>query len=236
MWLLANEGGATTVRPLNLQTGLLGEATPVSNSTVAITESASGTLGLGLATTTTGALDLSSASSPQSVVSVPIGAPVRGVAAGESSFYVLDGNASSASVSIVNPQTGTVQTTLPAPSDAIGIAASGVGNALYVLEPSGRVVQIDETSGRVVDAFSTGSSARAMALSPDGSTLYVLKGTGVENIGVIDLATESQTKALPAAANSVDIQIGPDGSTLFSLVGTQASANVQVFSLGATNQ
>jgi len=234
MWLLAVDNGIGTIRELDLDSGLLSNPFPVASSARTIAENSSGTLGLGLATANTGALELSPASSPLSLVAVPLSAPVKAVAASGDNFYVLNGNASSASVSVVDPQTSQVQTTLPAPVDAISISVSGDGADIYVLEPSGRVSQIDQSSGRLVGAFPTGPSARTMATSPDGSTAYVLKGGSVENTAVVTLDTESQKRALPAPSNSVGLVVGADGTIMYTLVGTQDTGNVQAFSLGTT--
>ncbi len=235
MWILANDNGATTLRGLDLHAGSMTTPMPVDNSAVAIAEVGSGTLGIGLATATTGSLELFTSPTAQSPVTVPLGAPVRAVAATGSSFYVLNGNASSASVSIVDPQQ-LILATLPAPVDAISIAVSADGSNVYALEPSGRVSQIDPSSGRVTAAFPTGNSARAMVLSPDGTTLYVLKGATVRDIAVVNLGTESEQETLPAPANSVGVAIGADGTIVYSLVGTRTIGNIQAFPVGPAHQ
>jgi Tol biopolymer transport system component len=72
----------------------------------------------------------------------------------------------------------------------------------------------------------------AVAVSTSGSTLYVLNTVGAgANVGVIDVATEAQTKVLPAPADSVAVQVSPDGGSLYVVVGTPTVGNVQVYAI-----
>ena len=73
-----------------------------------------------------------------------------------------------------------------------------------------------------------------LTTSDTGGTLYVLKttqGGASGNVSVINLSTEGQTKALPAPAHSVDLQLSPDGMSLYLVVGTPTLGNVQQFAL-----
>jgi len=131
-------------------------------------------------------------------------------------------------------QTLQVIGTVPAPTDAVGVVVTADGNTIYALEPSGRVAQIDGSSGQLVSAFPTGGPAHALALSPDGATLYVLKGQVAENTAVVNTDTESVTKVLPAPANAVALAVGPDNSTLYTLVGSSSIGNIQAFAVGSS--
>ena len=69
-----------------------------------------------------------------------------------------------------------------------------------------------------------------LAISSTGSTLYVLRSVaGGANIAVMDVATESQTRALPAPADSVGLQPSADGRSLYLVVGTSNIGNIQEF-------
>ena len=81
-------------------------------------------------------------------------------------------------------------------------------------------------------SFPTGDSGRSLALSPDGSTLYVLKnGLTSANVAVVDLATESVRKVLPAPSNCLQVLVSANGNQLYQVVGSASYGNIQVISL-----
>ena len=142
------------------------------------------------------------------LATIPIGAPVRDVVASPNGtrFYVLDGTGGSASVTVVSA-TFTVLTSLPAPADAIGIVVSTDGGSVF----APRAVGSDLPDRRIVGSARVlvpRGQAKAIAISPDGTTLYVLKGTAVENTAVVDVQTEAATKALPAPTHAVGLVVG----------------------------
>ena len=65
--------------------------------------------------------------------------------------------------------------------------------------PGGRAVADGVARGRrTAKKFTVGSDGRSAALSPDGNTLYVWKGTGQQsNVAVVDTGTESVRRVLP---------------------------------------
>lgn len=236
MWLLARVHGATSLQELNLTTGNVGLVVPTSSDSVALSQSPSGLIGIGLATATTGALELRNGASGAIVANVPVGAPVKAVTAGSdgTTYYVLNGSSTSVSVSLVNGQVGQVSETVPVPLDTVAIAVDPGGHSLFALRAGGRVDQITLGTGAVTANFPVGSNSRQLTMSNTGSTLYVLKsgeGSSTSNVGVVDLATEAQTNALPAPANSVGLQLSPDGQSLYLVVGTPFVGNVQQFAL-----
>jgi DNA-binding beta-propeller fold protein YncE len=81
-------------------------------------------------------------------------------------------------------------------------------------------------------SFPVGNSGHSLALSPDGSTLYVLKnGSAPTNVAVVDLATQSVRKVLPAPSNCLQVLVSPSGNQLYQVVGTAGYGNIQVFPL-----
>jgi hypothetical protein len=69
-----------------------------------------------------------------------------------------------------------------------------------------------------------------MALSQDGATLYVLKGsTEDDNVSEIDVTTEATIRVLPAPKNALWIAPSSDGAQLFDFVGTAKTGNIQSF-------
>ena len=68
------------------------------------------------------------------------------------------------------------------------------------------------------------------ALSPDGSTVSVLKGAGdTINVGVFNAANERQLRVLPAPAHGVTVVTSIDGAQFYVLVGTPTIGNIQVY-------
>lgn len=234
MWLLARPAAGANLQLLNLTTGKVTQVVPASASSVAVTQSPSGLVGVGLASGTTGALELRNGASGVPVATVPVGAPVKGVYAGAdgTTFYVLNGTATSASVTLVNSQTDKASVSVPVPLDTVAIVVDPSGQDLYALGSNGTLDQIGIGSGTVTASFGVGRDPVQLAVSSSGSTLYVLKSTAHgADVGVVDVATESQKRALPAPADSVGLQPSTDGRSLYLIVGTSSIGNIQVFTL-----
>lgn len=191
---------------------------------------------MGLATSHTGAVQLRNGTTGSLLSTVAVPAPVRAVAGGAtgSDLYVLTATATAASVTELDTATDHVLGTVPLPLLAVAAVPDPAQSALWVLQPNGVVDQVAMSKGTITTQFSIGNSGRALALSPDGSTLYVLKGRGVvRNVAVVDLATESVSRVLPAPSDTVGLVLSPDGSTIYDLVGTATVGNIQAFRSGA---
>ena len=233
LWALAGNTASKGLFSISLATGKGTGSISVSNAAQSVTESLSGIVGLALGTGQTGALELLNGSTGKAIRTIPLGAPARDVVVGSdgATFYVLNGNAKSASVTVVNSRNGDQQGTIPVPLDTVSVAPDATGATLYALQPSGLVSQIAVAAGTIMTKFSVGSAGRSLAVSPDGGTLYVLKGVAasVDNVAEVNLATQSVQRVLPAPANSMQVLVSADGSRLYQLVGTQSYGNIQVF-------
>jgi hypothetical protein len=233
IWTLAGDDHARALFEFSLSGGPrpIG-AKPVSNAAQSIAESLSGVIGIALAHGKAGALELLNGSTGTVIKTVPVGAPARQVVVGgdENTFYVLNGTATSASVTIINSQNGKTLGTVPMPLNTVSITPDLQQAMIYALQPNGIVNQIIVAGGRVTSRFRTGNSARSLALSPDGKTLYVLKGPiATPNVAIVDVATQSVRRVLPAPANCLQILVSPSGSELYQMVGTPEYGNIQVF-------
>jgi hypothetical protein len=231
LWALAGDAASKGVFDISLANGNEFGSVSVSNAARSVTESLGGIIALALGTARTGALELLNGSTGKVTKTIPLGAPARDVTVGSGGamFYVLDGTAKSASVTVVNSQDGTVQGTAPVPLNTVSIVPDSPGVSVYALEPNGLVSQIAIAGGRIMTRFATGPGARSIALSPDGSTLYVLRNVGRDaNVAEVNIATETVQRVLPAPANSLQVLVSADGTELYQLVGTSSYGNIQV--------
>ena len=192
---------------MDSSTGHLTGSVSVSGAARSVAETSTGVIGLALGTARTGALELLS-SIGKVTKTVPLPAPARQVVVGSdgTTFYVLTGTATTASVTIVSSRGGRILGSVPMPSDAVSVVPDVPETTLYALESNGLVDQIDITGGKIVAKFKATTkddTAQSIALSPDGRTLYVLKqADGVSNIADVNIATEAVTEG-PAGAESL---------------------------------
>ena len=234
IWTLAGNRVSRGLFEFSLTSGHAIGSISVSNAAKSVTESLTGVIGLALGTSRAGALELLNGGTGALTRTVPLGAPAREVVVGSdgATFYVLNGSATSASVTIVDSAGGQVQGTVPVPLDTVSIVPDVGGTTLYALQPTGRVSQIAVAGGRIMTSFPIGDSGRSLALSPDGSTLYVLKnGLASPNVAVVNLATESVRKVLPAPSNCIQVLVSATGNQLYQVAGTAGYGNIQVFPL-----
>ena len=232
MWALAG-GRSTGLFAMDSASGQVTGSVSVSSSARSVTESSTGVLGIALGTSRSGALNLLNGRTAKLLQTVPLPAPARQVVVGSdgTTFYVLAGWATSASVSIVRSGNGRVEGTVPVPADAVSAVPDVQQTMLYVLGQDGRISEIAISGGKVLARFTVGDLGRSLALSPDGGTIYVLKGTDeVSNIAVVDVATESVRRVLPAPSHCLEILVSASGSQLYEVVGTAGYGNIQVIS------
>jgi hypothetical protein len=234
VWVLAGTARARTINQVSLPTKTQHQVVGVSSNARAVTQSSTGLIALGMATRTTGAVKLLSSSAGSVDATVPVSDPVLGLAFGDdgTTLYVLEGVAHVRSVAIVNTVSHKVERTIGLPSDATAIVPTPDQKAIWSVQRSGTVQKTSLTNGRPVSEFSTGGPGIAIALSPNGGRLYVLKGThATANIAVIATATEVQKEVLPAASHSVGLGISLDGSELYDPAGTAKYGNIQIVNL-----
>jgi DNA-binding beta-propeller fold protein YncE len=116
------------------------------------------------------------------------------------------------------------------PLDAVSIVPNPAQTALYVLQANGLVDVISLAGGKISSSFQVGDPGISLALSPDGSTLYVLKGSpAVSNIAVVGVATQSIRRVLPAPGDCHQVLVSASGKQLLEVVGTVSYGNIQIF-------
>lgn len=231
VWTLAT-APSTGLFEISSPSGQLIGSESVSSAARSVAVSSAGTVALALGTDHSGALELLDGRTAKVVRTVALPAPARQVMAGSNgtTFYVLTGWATSASVTIVNSLNGEISNSLPVPVDTVSIAPDGQQATLYALQANGLVDEIGVSRGTIMAQFSVGDHGESIAMSPDGSTLYVLKGTSdVSNIAVVDTGTESVRRVLPAPSHCLELLTAASGSQLYEVVGTPDYGNIQVF-------
>lgn len=235
LWVLAGTRSVRTINEINLSTGKQNLSVGVSDTAQALAQSSTGLLALGLASPKTGAVELLDASTGAVTSTIPVGAPVMSVAFGDDgvTLYVLNGTATTRSVTVIDTSTQRVTGTIGLPSDARSIVPTPDQKAIWSVQASGVVQETSlMTSRKPIESFSTASPGIAVAVAPSGGVLYVLKGTSAQaNIAVISVATERITSVLAAAANSVGLGVSLDGSQLYDFVGAPSYGNIQILDL-----
>jgi hypothetical protein len=233
MWLLAG-GPSAGLFQVSSATGKIAASASVSADARSVAQARSGVIGLALGTATSGALELLSGQTPRVTRTVPLPAPARQIviSADGGTFYVLTAWHSTASVVTVNPRTGAAGRSIPVPGDTVAATPDVPQTDLYVLERSGLVDEIAVRTGKITATFRVGTAGRALALSPDGRTLYVLKGrASAPNVAVVSLSTESVHLVLPAPSHCHSLLVTADGGQLYEVVGTPSYGNIQVFAV-----
>jgi hypothetical protein len=234
MWVLSGDPAVKTLSQVDLSTKKIGQSVGVSSNAQAVSQSSTGLLALGIGTATSGAVALMNGSSASVTGTIPVGAPVRGLAFGADgvTLYVLDGTTTSASVTVINTSSEKVVSTIGVPTDAIGIMPDPTQTSVWTVEQSGNVQQTSLQSTKPIQQLAIGGPGIALTLSPSGGTLFVLKGTdNISNIDAISTVTDSIERVIGAAAGSVGLVPSISGTTLYDVVGAPTVGNIQAISL-----
>jgi YVTN family beta-propeller protein len=146
--------------------------------------------------------------------------------------YVAD--AFTATVTPVDLATGVTGAPISVADDGAvsSIAISPSGATAYVsvvpeAQASGLVVPIALATGTVEPAIPVGPVPVAIAITPDGSTAYVVN-SGDGTVTPIDLTTEAAYPPLQVGGNPVAIGITPDGDTAYVMDGVDAGAVIPI--------
>jgi hypothetical protein len=234
-WLLAGTARDKTLVQINLNTGALGTPVPESSNAVAITETINSVIAVGIATPTSGSVEIRNGSNGALVKTIPVSAPVFSISSSSdgSLIYVLTkaGNVS-ALQEIATASDALVGTSIPLVSDAISVAATTNGGDFFVLEANGKIDEVPASGVGRVESFSVGSNATSIVLSSDSQTLYALKcPPGSCNVSIVDVIGQQVEKVIPAPLDTVSINLSLSGGSIWDAAGNSAVGNVQEFSL-----
>jgi YVTN family beta-propeller protein len=155
--------------------------------------------------------------SPMRVTVSPTGAKV----------YVS--NAGSGTVSVIDAATNTVVETIATGGEARGIQVNPSGTKAYVANfgsSPNNVSVIDTTTNAVAKTIAlTGNSPIDLAITPDGSKVYVVNYYSA-NVSVIDTASDTETTKITVGENPIGVWVNPAGNKVF--VTNVTSGNIMV--------
>lgn len=147
---------------------------------------------------------------------VSLGQQPSVIAAPPNGSFLAITNAASHSVSIVTTADSRVSKTIQLESGSApyGVAVSEDGNKVYVAnEARNSVSVIDVAAGRVVATISTPGTPSKIAISPDGSLLWVPTASG--SIHVIDTLSDTVSTVLRNVPNPVAVAFNPTGTKAY---------------------
>lgn len=226
--VLAGTAASRGLYTMSLSDGSISVSQSVSNHATTVAETNDGTLAIAQSTSASGAVQLVNSSTLKVTQTIPVGGPVRSLVAGASPnlFYALNGGGKSEGVAVIDARQGVVTQNIPVSLGTIAIATDG--QTLYGLQVNGDIEAISLSSKKVQYQFHAVKNPIAFTLSPDGQSFYVLKRAGnTENVSVINMATESQTKVLAAPRGANSLGVNASGTLLYVGVSTGKSSNVQ---------
>ena len=145
---------------------------------------------------------------------LPVGSMPAEVTASADGRYLFVANGGSDDVTVIDPQTRSVVTTIAVGYGPVG-AWPGADNVMYVdNEQEGSISAIDVATLAVVRTFELGFMPGMAALAPAGDELWV---TDAEHGAITfwSLATGEITGAVPTGAGAHAIAFTPDGQTAF---------------------
>lgn len=231
VWVLAGSSSSRTLSEVDLSDGKVATTVPVSGEVSAVAQSVQGTLVDGTSSGVAGSVEWRDPTTGAVVRTVAVGGPVRALAfsAEGTTLDVLEGSGTVVSLAVLDSVSGAQSTVVGMPPSAVAVAPVPHQPLVWTVQASKSVQQTSITANRALQSFAIDLPGIAVATSPDGATLYVLKGTGtVDNIAVIDTRSGLVTKVLPAAADSVALSVSADGQTLYDTVGTPTVGNIQL--------
>ncbi|MFC7933821.1 IPT/TIG domain-containing protein [Streptomyces cinereoruber] len=124
---------------------------------------------------------------------------------------------SNSTIKVISTATHAVVQTIAQAS--VEIALSPDEHYAYSLEYNGALTVLDRTAGNAkVATISTPGDGSDLAVTPDGSKVYVANGQN-QSASVIDTTTNTVTKTIPTGPGSYNLAIMPDGSHVFVTAG-----------------
>ena len=118
-------------------------------------------------------------------------------------------------VVVIASSDGRILRTTPLPAPPSGLALSADGAQLYVTcaAPRSTLAVVETATGRLTDSWSSGHTAMAPVLSPDGATLYVCDRFDLA-VAIHDLTRRREVARIAVPREPVAAALSPDGRVL----------------------
>ncbi|WP_339923422.1 exo-alpha-sialidase [uncultured Cyclobacterium sp.] len=130
--------------------------------------------------------------------------------------YLLTANISSENISVINRESGVLETLIPAGRGVEGMAFTPDGKFLWALnQTGGSITVIDWFSRTVVAEFECPGMPVRIKFSKDGSRAYVAGWEKNGTLTVIDVASKKEIKRIPVGNFAIGVEISPDGKYAF---------------------
>jgi YVTN family beta-propeller protein len=129
-------------------------------------------------------------------------------------FHVYVADSGDNRISIIDPQTRKVSGEIHVSPNPGSMAASADGLRLYVISGTRNALDIiDVKTLRVVRSITVGPQPAGIAVSSDGRRAFVCVGSGVD---VIDTASFTRVKSIPAGRGMQNIYLTPDQTRMIA--------------------
>ncbi|MGE0683838.1 MAG: hypothetical protein AB7P69_23420, partial [Candidatus Binatia bacterium] len=149
---------------------------------------------------------------------------------GSPTVYVT--NTKSNSVSVIDPITNKVTTTVKVGEEPRGIAASPDGSTVYVTNfLSDTLSIIDRATNTVTDTIPVGDGPVGVAVAPDGNHVYIVNGED-DTVSVIAAASKTLVTTIKVGEEPHEIALTPDGEQAY--VTNYRNSSVSVLDLKPT--
>jgi YVTN family beta-propeller protein len=115
------------------------------------------------------------------------------------------------------------------------LALNSAGTVLYASSfTSGSVSEVDVAAGTVVRTFFVGGQPQGIAISPDGTELFVANERNLGEVDVYDVVADTLETSIPSGATSniggpFALALSPDGTTVYvGVTTTDGPGTIQI--------
>ncbi|MCI4342204.1 MAG: YncE family protein [Thermoplasmata archaeon] len=184
-----------------------------------------------VADSSSNAVTVLNASSGVLLALIPVGFGPVSAAFDSTTGYVYVVNDQSVNISVINPISNRVVTSLSLPSSSAYALTVDTTNGMLYVGTSSDVLAIDPTGGSVHATIPVGNYVTGLAFDPSSGDVYVAVDT-LNQIAIIDAGTNAVIKTLAAAGYPVSVCY--DSLNGYVYVGNTGLNNITVVN-GATN-
>tara|TARA_R110000737_G_scaffold353259_2_gene403620 strand:- start:42 stop:2213 length:2172 start_codon:yes stop_codon:yes gene_type:complete len=148
--------------------------------------------------------------------------------------HLLTANISSENISVINRESGELETLIPAGKGVEGMAFTPDGKYLWALnQTGGSITVINWLSKTVVTEFECSGMPVRIKFSKDGSRAYVAGWEKNGTLTVIDVASKKEIKRIPVGSYAIGVEISSDGK--YAFVGCEDAGKTSIGKDGEEN-